>query len=350
MRLAWPWALLALLPIAVLVAAYVAAQRRRRRQAVPYSSVALIRAARPARLTWRRHLPVALLVAALMALTAAAARPQARLDVPISSAAVIIALDVSGSMCATDVSPNRLSAAQDAVRDFAAAQDDETRIGLVVFSGSAQVAVAPSTERAELLQALDSLTTGRGTTIGAAILKSLEAITQINPDVLPYDPEAPTPARPEGDYAPEIVVLLTDGANTGGITPVEAAEIASQQGVRVYPIGFGTINPTTLVCTSQQLGGDRFERFQPGRGLGSLGRRSFLVADEPTLRQVAETTDGQYFAANDAAGLQQVLADLPRQVEVQQRDVEVGVALVGLAALLILGAVLAAVRWSVFPS
>ncbi len=351
MRFAWPWALAALALLPLLAAGYRLVGRRRRR-AVRYSSVALIRAARPAGASWRRHLPFALVVAALAALALAAARPQTRIDVPVSSSAVIIALDVSGSMCATDVDPNRLSAAQEAVRDFVSGQDGQTRIGLVVFSGFSQLAVAPTTERDDLLAAIDSLTTGRGTTIGAAILKSVEAIAQINPAVAPPDPDVPALPRPPGSYAPEIVVLLTDGANTSGISSQAAAELAAQQGVRVYPIGFGTTNPTTLVCTAEQLGGNRFDRFGPRSGGlgGGLGlRRNFLIADEGALQEVAETTGGQYFAARDAQGLQQVLADLPRQVEVQQRDVEIGVGLVALAALLVLGAAAAAARWSAFP-
>ena len=168
-------------------------------------------------------MPVALLLAALAALGLAAARPQVSVDVPVSESALILALDVSGSMCATDVEPNRLTAAQAAVRDFVQAQDSSTSIGLVLFAGFAQVAVAPTTEREPLLHAIDSLTTGRGTTIGAAILKSVDAIAEINPEVAPADPGGAAPGRPRrgppGSYAPEIVVLLTDGANTRGIEP-----------------------------------------------------------------------------------------------------------------------------------
>ena len=124
-----------------------------------------------------------------------------------------------------------------------------------------------------------------------------------------------------------------------------------RKGFGSIPIGFGTTNPTTLVCTADQLGGDRFDRFRGGGpGRGASARRNFLVADEGTLREVAETTGGEYFAASDARGLQQVLTDLPRQVQVQQRDVEVSVALVGLAVLLLLGAAWAAVRWTAFPT
>jgi Ca-activated chloride channel family protein len=362
---AWPVLLLSLLAVPILLASYVAIGRRRRRRAVTYSSVALIRAARPTRSAWRRHVPFALVLAALAALGLAGARPQVKVDVPVAASSVILAFDVSGSMCATDVEPNRLSAAQAAVRDFVKRQDSGTRIGLVVFSGFAQLAVEPTTEREDLIKAIDSLTTGRGTTIGAAILKAVDAISQIDPDVAPASDSpssgsaSPGPegsagqdrARGAGSFAPEIVVLLTDGANTRGVTPVEAAKVAAARGVRVYPIGFGTTNPTTMVCTPEQLGGSGFEGFRGG-GLGGAGPRAgnFLVADEPTLRQVATITGGTYFPASGADQLQHVLSDLPQQVQVQKRTVELSVALAGLAAMLVLLSVVAAARWTAFPA
>ena len=351
MSFTWPLALLALLAVPLLAGAYVWQLRRRRRRAVRYSSVALIRAAAPRRAAWRRHVPVALLLAALAALGLAAARPQVSVDVPVSESALILALDVSGSMCATDVEPNRLTAAQAAVREFVQAQDSSTSIGLVLFAGFAQVAVAPTTEREPLLHAIDSLTTGRGTTIGAAILKSVDAIAEINPEVAPADPGGAAPGavpRVAGSYAPEIVVLLTDGANTRGIEPVDAAEIAAERGVRVYPIGFGTRNPTNMVCTAAQLGGRGFE--SRGGVSGGGGGRNYLVADEATLQRVADVTGGEYFAAADANRLQRVLEDLPRTVQTQHRQVEVSVWLVGLAALLLLGSMWAAARWTAFPA
>lgn len=346
MRFGWTPILFALLVLPVPVAIYLRRQRRRR-PAVVYPSLELVRAALPRRAGWKRHLPFALVLAALAALTVAGARPQLRMNVPVASSAIILALDVSGSMCATDVDPNRLAAAQDAVRTFVRDQDDRTRIGLVVFSGSAQVAVAPGTDRDALITAIDGLTVGRGTAIGAAILKSVDAIGQINPNVAtPPGPATPGQAR---DHAPEIVVLLTDGANTRGVTPTDAADQAAARGVRVYPIGFGTINPTALVCSSAQLGGDMLEN--PGRrGIGGGPPRNFLVADEPTLRQVATTTGGEYYAASDADQLQRVLRDLPLRVDVQQRDVELSVGFAALGALFILLALAAAARWSAFPS
>jgi Ca-activated chloride channel family protein len=370
MGFAWPSALLSLLAVPVLLAGYLWALRRRRRQAVPYSSVALLKLARPARSAWRRHVPFALVLAVLASLGLAAARPQVHADVPVSAASVLIALDVSGSMCATDVDPNRLSAAQAAVRQFTRDQDSHTRIGLVAFSSFAQVVVQPTTDRKQLSSALDSLTTGRGTAIGAAILKSVDAIAQIDPSVAPAEAATPgggdgaTPdpgatsgtgagPAPNKDYAPEIIVLLTDGANTQGVAPIQAAQVAAQRGVRVYPIGFGTTSPTSMVCTAAQLGGNSFEnRGFGGGGLrgGFTGGGGPLVADEPTLREVATTTGGTYFAATDADQLRDVLKNLPRHVVVQQRDVELSVALAGLAAVLVLLSIGAAIRWSSFPT
>jgi len=361
MGVQWPLALLSLLVLPVLVAAYVWHNRRRRKQAVRHSSVALIRAAAPKRAGWKRHLPFALVLAALGLLGLAAARPEVGMDVPISDSTIILALDVSGSMCSTDVDPNRLTAATTAVREFVQNQDDETRIGLVVFSGFAQLTVAPTTERDALMRSLDGLTTGRGTAIGAAMLKSVDAIAEIDPEVAPSDPGTGTGpaaaprARPPGTYAPEIVVLLTDGANTTGVEPIDAAKTAAERGVRVYPIGFGTRNPATMVCTAAQLGGRGFESYgganpppvSGGGGYGGASARSYLVADEGTLREVANLTGGQYFAAGDAGRLQDVLRDLPRTVATQQRDVEVSVAPLALAAVLMLGALWAAGRWSV---
>ena len=376
MTLGWPLALLGLLAPLALLAAYVWISRRRRRSVVRHSNVALVRAAAPRMPGWKRHLPVALVVAALAVMVAAAARPKVEATVPRSGSAVILALDVSGSMCSTDVDPNRLTAAQDAVRTFVKAQDRNTKIGLVVFSGFAQVAVAPTTERQPLVDAINSVTTGRGTTIGAAILASVDAIAQIDPKVKPADTTTdtgqgdpnndpndpgtvptPTPSgggstAPPGKngYAPEIVVLLTDGANTRGVTPEEAATQAAARGVRVYPIGFGTTNPAPMVCSSDQLGGDMFQGFGGGGG-GFGGRGSqYLIADEPTLKQVATTTGGTYYKATDAGQLQGVLKDLPNNVDKVTRPVEISAGLVALGIVLLIGGVAAAARWSAFPT
>ena len=247
---------------------------------------------------------------------------------------MILALDVSGSMCATDVEPNRLTAAQAAVRDFVQTQDPSTRIGLVLFSGFAQVAVAPTTDREPLLRAIDSLTTGRGTTIGAAILKSVDAIAEINPDVAPADPgpasapvrparrrrlrrcrrdgAGPPPPRAPGTFAPEIVVLLTDGA----------------QHPRHRAGGGGRRSPPSAGCGSTRSGSApatrrRWSARRPswaagvstasaaGRG-GGGGPATSWSPTRRRCRRWPTATGGEYFAASDADRLQSVLEDLPR--------------------------------------
>lgn len=357
-----PVLLVTVLFVPLLAGIYVWQLRRRKRQAVRYSNVPLLRSVVGGSRSWKRHVPVALVLAALGLLGLASARPQVRADVPVSSSTIILALDVSGSMCATDVVPNRLAAAQDAVRAFIEGQDDETKVGLVVFSGFAQLAVAPTNDRGELLDAIDGVTTGRGTTIGAAILRSIDAIAELDPNVAPADvvdeptpdgpglvapPPLPAPTAGAGggsdaggdkpDVAPEIIVLLTDGANTRGVTPAQAAEQAAERGVRVYPIGFGTTNPTQMACTRDQYGGFQQPRMRDfsGAGGGSMGGRNFLVVDEAALRFVAQKTGGEYFAATDADGLTKVLADLPKHVTVSEQEIDLSAGVAALAALVL---------------
>ena len=346
----------------VLLGAYLWQIRRRRRRAVTYSSVALIRAAAPARSAWRRHVPFALVLAVLACLGVAAARPQIRTDVPVAGSAVILALDVSGSMCATDVDPNRLSAAQAAVRDFVRRQDSSTRIGLVVFSGFAQVAVAPTTERDELFRAIDSLTTGRGTTIGAAILKAVDAIAQINPDVAPADagssePDGLGPAwlgAPRvvraGDRRPAHGRRQHRRHRTGGRSQDRRRARRAGLPDRVRdrpPDGDGLHGGAAGRSRVRHL---RSGWLRPWSAAGARCGGNFLVADDATLKKVASVTGGAFFSASDADQLQSVLKGLPRQVKIQQRDVEVSVVFVGLATLLLLLTVWAAARWTAFPT
>jgi Ca-activated chloride channel homolog len=384
MNFAWPLALLSLLAVPLLLGAYVLQMRRKRKSAVVFSNIALIKAAMPARAAWKRHIPVALFLLGLTGLGFATARPQANLRVPLGRTTIMLALDVSRSMCSTDVEPNRMSVAQDAARAFVKDQPKGTRIGLVVFAGFAQLVVPPTSEREQLTSAIDGLTTVRGTAIGAATLKSIDAIAAINPDVPPiasdiastaefgsrfdngnFDPNDPfgvdsappppekAPVPPNG-YVPDIVVLLTDGANTRGIEPLEAAKQAAARRVRVYTIGFGTNEPTDMVCTPQQLGADGFgDGFANGRGNdfgagrdGAQTRRRILSIDEPTLRGVANLTGGEFYKAEDAAQLSKVFRELPRQVSLQQRDVEISVGFVIAAALLMLSAMVLSLRWN----
>lgn len=363
MTLGWPLALATLIAIPLILGMYVWRQRRLRQEPLRHSNVALVKAALGARrAVWTRHLPLAGVLLALLALGVATARPTIVMQVPRDRTTIMLAIDVSRSMCSIDVEPNRIAAAQAAVREFIDRQPKGTRIGLIAFAGYAEEIAAPTTDKEELLTAVDGLTTGRGTAIGAAILKAIDAIAAINPAVKPIAPgEVPVPQEfeqteplaPPGDVSaptvapiPDIVVLLTDGANTRGVTPVDAAKAAGARGIRVYSIGFGTAETTRMVCTREQLGADAFAEGGP-YGQGDVAR--FLVVDDATMKAVATATGGTYSPATDRAQLQKVLTDLPRQQTLATEKVEIAPALAALSALLILGALAIAIRQRRFP-
>ncbi|MBB2942519.1 Ca-activated chloride channel family protein [Actinoplanes lutulentus] len=331
MSLSWPWALLALLVVPLLLLARWLLNRRRKRTAITVSSVALIRAALPGRTAWRRRIPVFLFLAGLLAVAGAITRPQASVAVPSNNTTILLAIDVSGSMCNTDIAPNRLAVAVDAAREFVESQEGDTKIGLVAFSGIAGLLVAPTSEKQPLLDAIDTLKTSRGTAIGQAILTSVDAIAEINPDVAATGAELgdTTTTPDQQDYEPDTIVVLTDGSNTTGVDPVTAAQEAAARRLRVYTIGFGTTEPQQLVCTAEQVNGDSpfgggFGNGNGGGGFGGGGGRGGArEIDEEALTQVADLTGGRYFKAEDAEQLTDVLGDLPSEFGVTKQDVEI---------------------------
>jgi Ca-activated chloride channel homolog len=357
MTFTWPLALFLVLAVPAVLGAYLWKLRRRRKQAVRYSSVALLRSVIPKGTRWRRHLPIALLLASLGVLALASSRPQIVRNVSVGRTSIILTLDVSRSMCSSDVQPNRLAVAQAAARTFVEDQPKGTRIGIVVFSGFAQLAVPPTTEREPLLAAIDGLTTGFGTAIGSAMLKGLDAIAEVNPDVAPVG-DAPIgevgPAGANG-FVPDIVVLLTDGANTRGIKPLDAVPYAIERRVRVFTIGFGTTRAAPMVCSRTQLGGAAVGdggQFRGGGGGGGGfggGGRSPLIADEATLQAVADQTGGEYYRAEDTAQLAKVFSELPQDVEVQKEEVEISAIFAAIGALIAAAAIVASIRWSPYP-
>ena len=363
MSLGWPLALAMLLILPLVLGLYVWRQRRLRAAAVRHSNVALLRAALGTRRKpWTRHLPLVAVLLALMSLGLASARPATQLAVPQDRTTIMLAIDVSRSMCSIDVEPNRIAAAKSAVREFIDDQPKGTRIGLIAFAGYAEMIAAPTTDKDQLRAAVDGLTTGRGTAIGSAILRSVDAIAAINPSVKPIGPdEVPVPAQdeqtmplpaptnvqpPTAAPIPDIVVLLTDGANTRGVRPMDAAKAAGDRGIRVFSIGFGTSEPARMVCTREQLGADAFTDDLP-YGRGDVAQ--FLVVDDATMKAVATATGGTYSPASDRAELQSVLAKLPRQTVTATETVEIAPALAALGAVLLLGAVAIAIRQRRFP-
>jgi Ca-activated chloride channel family protein len=347
MSFGWPWALTALLAAPLLLAARWLLNRRRKRVAVTVSSVALIRAALPGRTAWRRRLPVLLFLAGLLALAGGLARPQATLAVPSNDTSILLAIDVSGSMCTTDVAPNRLAVASDAARKFIKTQHDGTRIGLVAFSGIAGLLVAPTTDKDSLLDAIDTLKTARGTAIGQAILTSIDAIAENNPNVVAtgVDLGDVAPGGP-GGFQPDTIVVLTDGSNTTGVDPVTAAQQAAARRLRIFTIGFGTTEPADMMCTADQISGDTGF----GRGpRGGAGFARYQEIDEEALTKVADVTGGRYFKAEDADQLNKVLTDLPRDIGLHREKVEITVWFVLAGTLLVIAGAGLALWWNRGP-
>ena len=359
-----PWFLVLLVALPILVAVRIWLLRRRR-SAVRYSSLSLIRDAAPRSSRIRRHLPFALFVLAIGSLVIAMARPVDIVSVPAGRTTVILALDVSRSMCAVDIPPNRLIAAEQAAASFIERQGSTTQIGIVAFAGFAEIVQSPTTDQEVLLDVVASLATGRRTAVGSAILRSLDAIAEIDPNVAPSqsedDPpeEAPEPV-PNGAYAPAIVVLLTDGASNAGPEPVEAAGQATARGVRVYTIGFGTENPgaQSARCGAQYVGSEPGDTFDPGAfggggfggGGGGGGGGGFRRAiDEDTLMAVAEATGGTYYPAESADELASVFAELPTNLITKHEVTEISVAFVALGVLLVALAILLGQAWRPFP-
>ena len=363
----WPVYLLLLVAIPLVVVLYIVVLRRRRRFAVHYSSLSLIRQAMPGGFRWRRHLPFALMVLAIALLVVALARPFANVTVASSRTTVMLALDVSLSMCADDVDPNRLTIAQIATERFIESQEPGTRVGIVAFAGIAQLIVPPTTDREVLLEAVANLATARATAVGSAIARSLDALAEVNPDIAPVSVyvsprEDAADAGLEEGLQPDVIVLLTDGASNRGVSPLAAARAASDRGVRVYTIGFGTANPAVLRCTPEQLGGDEFARRIGQGGFGSFGRRNFgnfgrggfgrgnfLMLDESTLTRVAEITDAEYYLAESADELLQVFSTIPVQIEKKKVRMEVSAVLTAIGGLLALISVALGLRWSPLP-
>lgn len=360
MSLLWPGFLALLLLVPLLAAVYVWAMRRRRPAAIRYSSLSLVREAMP-RPSRRRHLPFVLVAAAVAFLALALARPVVVAAVPTNQTTVLLTIDVSGSMCSTDIAPSRIEAAEAAAADFISHQSASTQIGIVAFSGFAELVQAPTNDTAKLLAALHSLTTGRRTAIGSGLLAAVDAISSVDGSVAPSTPiggQGPVPVAP-GAYAPDIVVLLTDGASNTGPAPLDAAQEAADRGVRVYTVGFGTANGGSLgaACAQQFLGREpNFGGFGGGQnGGGNFGNGGGNAGgfrrgiDEATLRQIAQLTGGQYYPAESAGDLEQVFASLPMSLVVKHESVEIGAGFALLGGLLTGAGLLLGRLWRPLP-
>jgi Ca-activated chloride channel homolog len=347
MTFASPELLVALLLVPAAVAIYLLIQRRRHRYAVRFTNVDLLSNLAPRTPSWRRHVPPAIYLAAIAALVIALARPSMTLAVPREEATIVLTMDVSGSMQATDVDPSRLAAAQKAASDFVDQLPDAFRVGLVLFSTDARIAVAPTTDRAALHQALDSLAANGGTALGDAIVVSLQAAgltvstgptatATPSPSPTPSASTTPSPSASAAPSQPPLVatVLLSDGANSTGRTqPLDGAAQAAALGVPVYTIALGTADGVVSV---------------PDR-TGQL-RQLNVPPDPETLAGIAEITGGRFFEAPTSADLAQIYQSLGSRIGYTNEEREVTQLFAGAGLLLVLvGGGLAAHWFNRFP-
>lgn len=332
MHFLWAQNLWLLLALPVLVGLYILMLRRKKKLAVRYASLSIIKEAMGAGQQVRRHIPPALFLLAMAALLLAAARPVAVVTLPSNQQTIILAMDVSGSMRATDVQPNRLVAAQNAAKAFLTELPRHVKVGIVAFAGSAQVAQLPTVNREDLVTAIDRFQLQRATATGNAIVISLATLF---PDAgidlqqmgggrdrqrgFAIDAEKKekkefTPVAP-GSYTSAAIIMLTDGQRTTGVDPLEAAKMAADRGIRVYTVGIGTVD---------------------GETIGFEGWSMRVRLDEETLKAIANKTSAEYFYAGTAADLKKVYETLSSKLTVEKKETEVSALLAMVAAALAL--------------
>ena len=269
MSFEWPLALAGLAIVPLALAAYLIVQRRRKRYAVRFTNLDLLANVVTESPRWRRHLPPALTLLALAALVVAVARPHVNVEVPKERATVMLATDVSGSMQAPDVKPDRLTAARDAAKSFSDRLPKEFRLGLVSFNQQSQLLVPPSADRELVQQALDGLTAGGGTAMGDALENSLTTLRELA--------KSGDGSGQRGQNPPAVVVLLSDGKNTGGEDPLEVAQEARKLGIPIDTVALGTDQGTVELTDPEG-----FLRTIP------------VPPDRETLRQISRTTTGAF--------------------------------------------------------
>jgi Ca-activated chloride channel homolog len=303
----------------------------------------MVRDAMGAGQRFRRHVPPALFLVALTLMIVAVARPQAVVMLPSQHETIILAMDVSGSMRAADVEPNRLAAAQAAARSFVNDQPMNTRVGVVSFAGTAAVVQPPTKTKDDILAAIDRFQLQRGTAVGAGILVSLKLIfPDVEFDLRNWNPrvdqgksapidrvqkknekEAPK-AVPPGSYSAAAIILLTDGQTTTGPDPIESARIAAERGVRVFTVGIGT---------------------EKGEMIGAEGWSMRVRLDEASLKQIANVTQGEYFYAGTAGDLKKVYETLNSKLVFEQRQTEITALFAAAAALFAVMAAVLSMLW-----
>ena len=332
MNFLWPQFLWLLLALPLLVGLYVLLLRRKKKLAVRYASLAIVKEAMGAGQQVRRHIPPILFLLAMAALLLAAARPVAVVTLPSNQQTIILAMDVSGSMRATDVQPNRLVAAQNAAKAFIGELPRHVKVGIVAFAGSAQVAQLPTVNREDLVTAIDRFQLQRATATGNAIVISLATLfpdAGIDLETMQTGRERPrglsldadrkpkkefTPVAP-GSFPSAAIIMLTDGQRTTGVDPLDAAKMAADRGVRVYTVGIGTVD---------------------GETIGFEGWSMRVRLDEETLKAIAQKTSAEYFYAGTAQDLKKVYTALSSKLTVEKKETEISALFAMAAAALVL--------------
>lgn len=346
MNFLWPEMLWLLLAAPALVVTYVFLLRRKKKVALKYASLSIVRDAMGLGQTVRRHVPPALFLFGLILMIAAIARPTAVVTLPSQHETIILAVDVSGSMRATDVEPNRLSAAQEAAKAFVAEQPKSVRIGVVSFAATASVVQPPSQNREDILAAIDRFQLQRGTAIGSGIIVSLATIfpeAGIEVESLLYGRDASRDSKrgsrlgephkadkppfkpvPAGSYTSAAIILLTDGQRTTGPDSIDAARMAADRGIRVFTVGIGTPD---------------------GEIIGFDGWSMRVRLDEETLKKIAEVTGGEYFYAGTATDLKKVYQTLNARFVLEKKETEVTALFSAAGALIALVSALLSLTW-----
>lgn len=341
----WPQLLWLLLALPLLVLLYLWLMRRRKQVTLQYASLSIVREAMGKGIGWRRHVPPVLLLLSIAIMLLASSRPVAKISLPSTQQTIILAMDVSGSMRAEDVQPNRLVASQNAAKAFLAELPRHVKVGIVAFAGSAQVVQPVTLSREDLVAAIDKFQLQRATAIGSAIVVSLSelfpeqrinlgdmtysrntdpfapkgrALDQPRPDDKPFTPVAP------GSYSSAAIILLTDGQRTTGVDTAEAAKMAAERGVRVYTVGVGTVD---------------------GEIIGFEGWSMRVRLDEESLKDVARATQAEYYYAGTAENLKKVYETLSSRLTVEKKETEISGLLALAASLLALLSAGLSVLW-----
>jgi Ca-activated chloride channel family protein len=330
----WPRMLWLLAPLPLLVVLYLHLRAKQRRARARYAGLSLFAASTGAGARIRRVLPPLVFFAGLVALTAAISRPQAHVMLPSMHKDVILAIDTSGSMRAADVKPDRLTAAQAAARAFIESQPLDSRIGIVSIAGSAALVQSPTSNREDLMKAIDRLQLQRGTAIGSGIYIALATLLPdagINLELLQQGGAWGMPAwsRDEpvepGSNRSSAIVLMSDGENNHGPDPQEAARFAADHGVRIHTVGIGA---------------------REGTILGFSGWSMRVRLDEEALRKIADTTRGDYFAATSSQELKGIYRQLSARMVIERtRGVEITAFFVAAGAALLLLSAFCSVLW-----